>query len=404
MAVGQCDFPNMPKVAGITLGTACAGIKQTVKDDILVIQMAERSTCAAVFTQNAFCAAPVHIAKANLAHKPRWLLINSGNANAGTGEQGMQDALLSCAELAKVVGGADNQVLPFSTGVIGQPLPVTKITAALPEAIKNLSLDNWDKAARAIMTTDTFPKGVSKIIAIEGQPITINGTAKGAGMIQPNMATMLAFIATDAKINQALLQNCLALAVEQSFNLITVDGDTSTNDACVLMASGCSAAPEITANSEHYAIFADAIMSVCKQLAEAIVRDGEGATKLMRIVVKEALQTEEAVRVGKTIAHSPLVKTAFFASDPNWGRILAAVGRSGIENMVLENVQIFLDDVCIVRNGERADDYTEEAGQQVMNQEEITITVKLGRGEATQEVLTCDLSYDYVKINAEYRT
>ena len=404
MAVGQCDFPNMLNVAGITLGTVCAGIKQTVKDDILVIQMVEQSTCAAVFTQNAFCAAPVHVAKANLVHGPRWLLINSGNANAGTGEPGMQDALLCCAELAKVVGGATNQVLPFSTGVIGQPLPVAKITAALPEAIKNLSPGNWDKAARTIMTTDTFPKGVSKIITIAGQPITINGISKGAGMIQPNMATMLGFIATDAKINQALLQKCLELAVEQSFNRITVDGDTSTNDACVVMASGCSAAPEITADSEYYAIFADALMSVCKQSAEAIVRDGEGATKLMRIVVKEALRDEEAVRVGKTIAHSPLVKTAFFASDPNWGRILAAVGRSGVENLILENVQIYLDDVCIVRNGGRADDYTEEAGQQVMNRNEITVTVKLGRGEAVQEVLTCDLSYDYVKINAEYRT
>jgi glutamate N-acetyltransferase/amino-acid N-acetyltransferase len=404
MAVGQCDFPDMLNVAGITLGTTCAGIKQTVKDDILVIQMTEQSTCAAVFTQNAFCAAPVHVAKANLAHGPRWLLINSGNANAGTGEQGMQDALFCCTELAKVVGGATNQVLPFSTGVIGQPLPVEKITAALPKAIKNLALDNWDKAARAIMTTDTFPKGVSKIITLAGQPITVNGISKGAGMIQPNMATMLGFIATDAKINQALLQKCLGLAVEQSFNRITVDGDTSTNDACVVMASGCSVAPEITADSEYYAIFADALMSVCKQLAEAIVRDGEGATKLMRIVVKEALHDEEAVRVGKTIAHSPLVKTAFFASDPNWGRILAAVGRSGVENLVLENVQIYLDDVCIVRNGERADDYTEEAGQQVMNKDEINVTVKLGRGEAVQEVLTCDLSYDYVKINAEYRT
>jgi glutamate N-acetyltransferase/amino-acid N-acetyltransferase len=283
-------------------------------------------------------------------------------------------------------------------------LPVTKITEALPAAIKNLALDNWDKAARAIMTTDTFPKGVSKSITIAGQSITINGISKGAGMIQPNMATMLGFIATDAKINQALLQKCLTLAVEQSFNRITVDGDTSTNDACVVMASGCSTAPEITADSEHYAIFADALMNVCKQLAEAIVRDGEGATKLMRIVVKEALHDEEAVRVGKTIAHSPLVKTAFFASDPNWGRILAAVGRSGVENMILETVQIFLDDVCIVRNGGRANDYTEEAGQKVMDKDEITVTVKLGRGEASQEVLTCDFSYDYVKINAEYRT
>ena len=404
MAVGQCDFPTMHDVAGITLGTACAGIKQTVKDDILVIQMPEQATCAGVFTQNAFCAAPVHVAKANLAHQPRWLLINSGNANAGTGEQGMQDALLSCAELAKVAGGLDNQVLPFSTGVIGQPLPVAKITAVLPAAIKDLARNHWGKAAYAIMTTDTFPKGVSEVITVGGESITINGISKGAGMIQPNMATMLGFMATDAKINQTLLQECLALAVEQSFNRITVDGDTSTNDACILMASGCSAAPEIIAGTENYTIFAHAVLSVCKQLAEAIIRDGEGATKLIRIRVEEALHNEEALRVGKTIAHSPLVKTAFFASDPNWGRILAAVGRSGVENMVLESVQIYLDDVCIVRNGGRADDYTEEAGQQVMDREEITVTVKLGRGVATQEVLTCDLSYDYVKINAEYRT
>ncbi|MGR9013062.1 MAG: bifunctional glutamate N-acetyltransferase/amino-acid acetyltransferase ArgJ [Gammaproteobacteria bacterium] len=404
MAVGQCSFPIMHPVAGITLGTANAGIKQTVRDDILVIQMAEHSSCAAVFTQNAFCAAPVHVAKANLAHAPRWLLINSGNANAGTGEQGMQDALASCAGLAEVVNAAASQVLPFSTGVIGQPLPVGKIKAALREAVSNLDTANWDKAAQAIMTTDTFAKGVSKVIEIDGQTITINGISKGAGMIQPNMATMLGFMATDARIDQALLQNCLALAVEQSFNRITVDGDTSTNDACVLMASGCSSAPEIKQDSEHYKIFADAVMTVCKQLAEAIVRDGEGATKLMRIVVEQALTDEEAVRVGKTIAHSPLVKTAFFASDPNWGRILAAVGRAGVENMVLENVQLYLDDVCIVRNGGRADDYTEEAGQRVMDQEEITVTVKLGRGDAVQEVLTCDLSYEYVKINAEYRT
>ena len=404
MAVGQCNFPIMHPVPGITLGTANAGIKQTVRDDILVIQMAEHSSCAAVFTQNAFCAAPVHVAKANLAHSPRWLLINSGNANAGTGEQGMQDALASCADLAEVVGGIATQVLPFSTGVIGSPLPVNKIKTALPEAVNKLDADNWDKAAQAIMTTDTFAKGVSKLIEIDGKTITINGISKGAGMIQPNMATMLGFIATDAKINQTLLQNCLALAVEQSFNRITVDGDTSTNDACVLMASGCSLAPEIRQDNENYPIFADAVMTVCKQLAEAIVRDGEGATKLIRIVVEQALTDEEAVRVGKTIAHSPLVKTAFFASDPNWGRILAAVGRAGVENMVLEKVQLYLDEVCIVRNGGRASDYTEEAGQQVMNQEEITVIVKLGRGDAVQEVLTCDLSYEYVKINAEYRT
>ncbi len=404
MAVGQCDFPVMPNIAGITLGTACAGIKQTVRDDILLLHAVEGSSCAGVFTQNAFCAAPVHVAKANLVHTPRWFLINSGNANAGTGVAGMQAALTSCEELAKLTGDKANQVLPFSTGVIGQLLPVAKITAALPDAIAQLNSGNWDKAAKAIMTTDTFPKGVSNSITIAGETIAINGISKGAGMIQPNMATMLGFLATDAKIQQPLLQQCLALAVEQSFNRITVDGDTSTNDACVIMASACSKAPEITADSEHYPLFADALLSVCKQLAELIIRDGEGATKLIRILVTEALSDEEAVRVAKTIAHSPLVKTAFFASDPNWGRILAAVGRAGVENMILEDVQLYLDDVCIVRNGACADDYTEAAGQQVMNQAEITITVKLKRGIATQDVLTCDCSYDYVKINAEYRT
>ena len=404
MAVGQCDFPIMPSITGITLGTACAGIKQTVRDDILLLHAVEGSSCAGVFTQNAFCAAPVHVAKANLAYAPRWFLINSGNANAGTGDKGMQAALTSCAELAKLTGDKANQVLPFSTGVIGQLLPVAKITAALPSAIAQLNSDNWDNAAKAIMTTDTFPKGVSKTISIAGKTITINGISKGAGMIQPNMATMLGFIATDAKIQQPLLQRCLTLAVEQSFNRITVDGDTSTNDACVIFASGQSAAPEITADSGYYQVFADALMSVCKRLAELIIRDGEGATKLIRIVVEEALHDDEAVRVAKTIAHSPLVKTAFFASDPNWGRILAAVGRAGVESMVLEDVQLYLDDVCIVRNGGCADDYTEAAGQAVMNQQEITVTVKLGRGTAIQEVLTCDFSYDYVKINAEYRT
>ncbi|MDP2177598.1 bifunctional glutamate N-acetyltransferase/amino-acid acetyltransferase ArgJ [Methylicorpusculum sp.] len=404
MAVGALPFPLMHPVAGITLGTTCAGIKQTVRDDLLVVEMATDSTCAAVFTQNAFCAAPVHVAKAHLSKSPRWLLINSGNANAGTGASGMENALSSCAGLAKWVNGEADQVLPFSTGVIGEPLRVDKIQAALPSAVKDLSIDHWEKAARAIMTTDTFAKGASKIIEIEGKSITISGISKGAGMIQPNMATMLAFIATDAKIAQPLLQECLTEATEQSFNRITVDGDTSTNDACVLMASGASETPELQAGTPAYKVFSQAVLAICKELAEAIVRDGEGATKLMRIVVTSAASDEEAVRVGKTIAHSPLVKTAFFASDPNWGRILAAVGRSGIDNMALEAVDIYLGDVCIVKAGERATGYTEAAGQHVMNQEEISVTVSLGRGQARQEILTCDFSYDYVKINAEYRT
>ena len=404
MAVGQNEFPIMPPISGIKLGTTNAGIKQTIRDDLLLFEIAEGATCAAVFTQNAFCAAPVIVAKENLKHQPRWLLINSGNANAGTGLQGYEDAKATCREVAVEAKAKAQQVLPFSTGVIGQRLPVDKVTAAVPIAFSQLNEANWDNAARAIMTTDTFPKGVTKTIVLDGHSITINGISKGAGMIQPDMATMLAFIGTDAKIPQPLLQSCLSAAVEQSFNRITVDGDTSTNDACVLMASGCTSAPEIVAEGEQYQLFAEAVLSVCKQLAELIIRDGEGATKLMRIVVDQAQSNEEAVRVGKTIAHSPLVKTAFFASDPNWGRILAAVGRAGIENMVLDDVQIYLDDICIVRNGGCADDYTEAAGQRVMKQDEITITVKLGRGQAVQEVLTCDFSYDYVKINAEYRT
>ncbi len=404
MPVGHNPFPAMPPIHGIKLGTANAGIKQTVRDDLLLIEIAEDASCAAVFTRNAFCAAPVLVARDHLKNRPRWLIVNSGNANAGTGLQGYEDAKATCREVAVETGGKAQQVLPFSTGVIGQPLRVDKIKAAIPAAYEALHEKHWDKAARAIMTTDTFPKGVSVKVNLGGEPVTINGITKGAGMIQPDMATMLAFLATDAKVNNTLLQECLLAAVKQSFNLITVDGDTSTNDSCVLLASGASNAPEITADSEFYPPFAEAVLSACKQLAELIVRDGEGATKLMRIVVKNALNKEEAARVGKTIAHSPLVKTAFFASDPNWGRILAAVGRAGVDNMVLENIEIYLGEVCIVRNGGVADDYTEAAGQEVMNREEIVVTVNLGRGQALQEVLTCDFSYDYVKINAEYRT
>ena len=404
MAVGQCDFPMMHPVKGIKLGTCNAGIKQTQRDDILVIEMAETGSCAAVFTQNAFCAAPVLIAREHLSQEPRWLLINSGNANAGTGKQGLQDAFASCAALAGEVEGIAQQVLPFSTGVIGEPLPVTKLTAALPSAVADLNEGHWDKAARAIMTTDTFAKGVSMIIDIAGHPVTVTGISKGAGMIQPNMATMLGFIATDAAIDPSLLQQCLSAAAEISFNRISVDGDTSTNDACVLLASGCGGAPEILADSAEYLTFANAVTTVCKRLAELIIRDGEGATKLIRIVVEQARDGAEAVLVGKTIAHSPLVKTAFFASDPNWGRILAAVGRAGVENMDLEKIEIYLGTVCIVENGGRSPGYTEQNGQRVMDQEEITITVRLGRGEAREEVLTCDFSYDYVRINAEYRS
>lgn len=404
MAVGQTLFPKMHEIKGIKLGTANAGIKQTQRDDVLLMEMAEGGSCAAVFTQNAFCAAPVQCAKANLTQNPRWLLVNSGNANAGTGKQGLQDAFACCASLANEVEAHAQQVLPFSTGVIGEPLPVEKLVAALPDVVRDLDENHWDKAARAIMTTDTFPKGASLVLDIDGQSVAITGISKGAGMIQPNMATMLGFIATDASIEADLLQVCLADAVAQTFNLITVDGDTSTNDACVVLASAASNAPEIMKDSDAYKIFAAGLLQVCKRLAELIVRDGEGATKLMRILVEQAQSRDEAVQVAKTIAHSPLVKTAFFASDPNWGRILAAVGRAGLENLELDKIEIYLGTVCIVENGGRARSYTEQDGQRVMNQEEILVTVRLGRGQADVEVLTCDFSYDYVRINAEYRS
>lgn len=404
MAVGSREFPTIFDVPGVELGTVCAGIKQVEKDDLLIIQLAQGSQCAAVFTQNAFCAAPVVVAREHVLQNPRWLLVNSGNANAGTGEQGMRDALSSCLELAALVGGESEQVLPFSTGVIGEQLPLEKMLHVLPAAVADLGTKNWQKAADAIMTTDTFAKGASKQIDINGHKISISGISKGAGMIQPNMATMLAFVATDANINQALLQQCLQQAVAQSFNQISVDGDTSTNDACVLMATCQSAAEEITLHSAAYNKLSSAINEVFQQLAEAIVRDGEGASKLIRISVEEAQSEQEADQVARTIAHSPLVKTAFFASDPNWGRILAAVGRASVRNLKLSQVRIFLDDLCIVEDGGRADSYTEQAGQAVMDQEEITVTIKLGRGHMSKKLLTCDFSYDYVRINAEYRT
>lgn len=404
MAVGNVKFPVMHAVPGIQLGTTNAGIKQTERDDILWVEMHEQATCAAVFTQNAFCAAPVVVARKNLQKNPKYLLINSGNANAGTGEQGMQDALASCMAVADLAQQKPEQVLPFSTGVIGERLPIDKLIAAIPTAQKNKQEGNWHKAAHAIMTTDTFAKGYSKKVEIAGHSITITGISKGAGMIQPNMATMLGYIATDVVISQENLQKCLSEAVDQSFNRITVDGDTSTNDACVLMASGQSQLPELQENTKEMRAFQQAINEASMHLAEAIIRDGEGATKLIKIQVKQAIDASEAVQVAKTIAHSPLVKTAFFASDPNWGRILAAVGRAGVHQLDVNKISIYLGDVCIVEQGACAASYTEEAGQRIMNQEEIDVIVHLGRGDVSQQVLTCDFSYDYVRINAEYRT
>lgn len=391
-------------VRGIRLGTAAAGIKRQDRDDLLVIEAAEGSACAAVFTRNAFCAAPVLVAREHLASAPRWLVVNSGNANAGTGSRGLADARATCAALAHRVGGVPGQVLPFSTGVIGEFLPVDKVAAALPGALAALDEMGWQHAARAIMTTDTRPKFASRSVAAEAGNLTVTGIAKGSGMIHPDMATMLAFLATDARVEPADLQAVLARAVERSFNRITVDGDTSTNDACVLLASGAASSMPLRPATPDFDTFEAAVFAVCADLAEAIVRDGEGATKLVRIRVEQAADADEAHTVAKTIAHSPLVKTAFFASDPNWGRILAAVGRAGCVGLDISRVSIWLGEVLIVERGGRAGSYTEAEGARVMAGDDILVRVDLGRGTAGDTVLTCDFSYDYVRINAEYRT
>ncbi len=393
-------------VSGIKLGLSSAGIKTVGKEDLVLIELVEGTVTSAVYTQNAFCAAPVILAKQHQQQtSPRYLLINSGNANAGTGEEGMQAAQACCQTVADLTASRSNTVLPFSTGVIGQQLPVEKIQTALPDAVKNLRKDNWFNAAHAIMTTDIVAKAVSKKIELDGRVITITGMAKGSGMIRPNMATMLSYIATDADVEQSVLDAILHNAMEQSFNRITVDGDTSTNDACVLMATAKAGNARISnIDSESAQKIAAVIDEISQQLAHAIVRDGEGATKFIEINIEQGHDDEECRQVAYTIAHSPLVKTALFASDPNWGRILAAVGRSGIKDFDLSKVAIYLGDVCIVDGGEPAETYSEEQGQHVMDKEEITIRVELGRGQARDTVWTCDFSYDYVKINAEYRT
>ncbi|MCU7863445.1 MAG: bifunctional glutamate N-acetyltransferase/amino-acid acetyltransferase ArgJ [Candidatus Thiodiazotropha sp. (ex Lucinoma borealis)] len=393
-------------VPGIKLGVAAAGIKYADRNDMVVIELADGATCAAVFTRNAFSAAPVQLARSHLQQEnPRYLLINSGNANAGTGRQGLQDALISCQALAGAVGCEVQQVLPFSTGVIGENLPVERLREAMPVALNACISKGWDAASRAIMTTDTHPKLVSRHFEFDGVAVHVTGMAKGSGMICPDMATMLAYLATDLAVTPELLQTCLNNAVKPSFNSITVDGDTSTNDACVLIASGVSSLPQVTeADSVLYKAFSQAIVELCLELSREIVRDGEGATKLVDILVENAATEAEARDVAYTIAHSPLVKTALFASDPNWGRILAAVGRAGLDALLIDQVEIWLNDVCIVRHGGRASEYTEQAGASVMNQPAFTIRVSLGRGGELARVVTCDLSYDYVKINAEYRT
>jgi len=405
MAVGSTELPVLHPVKGVCLGTTSAGIKTPDRKDLVVISMEKGTNCAGVFTQNAFCAAPVVIARENLlATAPQMLIINTGNANAGTGEQGMNDAQAVCAASAALHDCPANTVLPFSTGVIGEAYPLAAVKLGLPKAYQALSKEGWADAANGILTTDTVPKGFSKQLTIDGHAVTVTGIAKGSGMIRPDMATMLAFIATDAALSNKMLEHCLKKAVDASFNRITVDGDTSTNDACILMATAKCSLPEITEENEACRQLFDAVTEVCEQLAQAIVRDGEGATKLITVDVFEGTSEQECREVAYTIAHSPLVKTAFFAKDPNWGRILAAVGRAEIKDFDINAMSIFLDEVCIVSNGGRSPGYSEEAAQKVMDQDEITIRVNLSRGLYSARVWTCDFSYDYVRINAEYRS
>jgi len=394
---------QLSPVAGVSLGIAQAGIKYSNRKDLLVIQLDAGSNVAGVFTTNRFCAAPVAVAREHLAagQDIRALVVNTGNANAGTGEQGMNAARTTCAELAKLLACEPEQVLPYSTGVIMEPLPVDKIVAALPQAIANLKADNWFDAAHAIMTTDVVAKAVSRQVQIDGKTVTVTGMSKGSGMIHPNMATMLGYIATDAAISQPLLQLLVKDAANASFNCITVDGDTSTNDALMLIATGKSG---VVIDDTNRWQMLEAITEVATLLAQAIVRDGEGATKFITIKIEGGKDEAECKKIGYAIAHSPLVKTAFFASDPNLGRILAAIGYAGVADLNVETLKLYLDDVLVAEHGGRAAGYQEADGQRVMQQSDITIRVVLNRGAVNATLWTCDFSYDYVKINASYRS
>lgn len=406
MAVGLNAPEKLLPINGVKLATTYCGIRKANADDLVLFELADGCTTAATFTRNAFCAAPVQVARDHLSSNgPRYLLVNAGNANAGTGEHGMQAAQQSCQAVADVFNVNAHQVLPFSTGVIGEYLPVDKIQQALPALAASLNEANWLKAAHGIMTTDTAPKAYSEQVKIsDGRVISITGISKGAGMICPDMATMLAYIATDAAVNADELQAMLTVAVEQSFNSITVDGDTSTNDACVLVATGKATKQLIRINTPDGDVLQEAVNSVLKKLAQAIVRDAEGATKFVSLIVNGGKSVAECKQLAYTIAHSPLVKTAFFASDPNWGRILAAIGRAGLSSLDLDKVSFSLNGVSIVKNGGRDPEYTEEQGVQVMQADDIEIAIELGRGSENHTVWTCDLGYDYVRINAEYRT
>ncbi|MCL5425893.1 MAG: bifunctional glutamate N-acetyltransferase/amino-acid acetyltransferase ArgJ [Gammaproteobacteria bacterium] len=409
MAVGSIPFPALAPLDGVRLGVAMAGIKKPNRRDLVVIELPETATVSGVFTRNAFCAAPVVVAKQHIeqcreqGRSPRYWLINTGNANAGTGETGLRDARASCAALAQQLGVSEVDVLPFSTGVIGEPLPMERLLAGLAPALESLSSGSaaWEQAGQGILTTDTRAKGATVTLQIGDQTVTINGITKGSGMIKPNMATMLGFVVTDAAIEAPLLDSLLRETVDRSFNCITVDSDTSTNDACMLAATGTGAR---IANEEQVAVFRNALQRVMTELAQAIIRDAEGATKFVTLQVGEAKSREEALDVAFTVAHSPLVKTALYASDANWGRILAAVGRAPVNDFDVNRVVIDLGEVRLVEHGGRAAGYTEAAGSAEMAQSEITIRINLGRGDESATVWTSDLSHDYVSINADYRS
>ncbi len=400
---------DLKPVAGIELGYAEAGVRKANRKDLLVMKLAPGATIAGVFTLNRFCAAPVQVCKTHLAQASdaapiRALVINTGNANAGTGEEGLARANATCAELAKLLGLQPEQVLPFSTGVILEPLPVDRIKAGLPAAIANLKTDNWFAAAESIMTTDTQPKAASRTITIGGKKVVMTGISKGAGMIKPNMATMLGYLAFDAKVPQALLNQLVKDAADQSFNCITIDGDTSTNDSFMLIATGAGELEITSADSAEYKELAAAVSALSQNLAHQIVRDGEGATKFIEVTVEDGSSVEECRKIAYSIGHSPLVKTAFFASDPNLGRILAAIGYAGVDDLDVSKLNLYLDDVWVAKNGGRNPDYKEEDGQRVMKKSEIVVRVKLARGAAKASIWTCDLSHEYVTINADYRS
>ncbi len=400
---------NLFPVNGVEIGFAQAGIKKPNRKDVLVLRLAEGATVAGVFTKNRFCAAPVQVSKAHLAAVAtgapiRALVVNTGNANAGTGDAGLANANATCAALADLLGCSAQQVLPFSTGVILEPLPLAKLVAGLPQACASLQLDNWFNAAEAIMTTDTQPKAASRRVAIGGHTVTMTGISKGAGMIKPNMATMLGYLAFDAKVAQPVLDQLVRHAADHSFNCITIDGDTSTNDSFMLIASGAGGLVVDSLESADYVALRDAVTDISRELAQMIVRDGEGATKFITVTVEDGGNVDECRKIAYSIAHSPLVKTAFFASDPNLGRILAAVGYAGVDDLDVSKIDLYLDDVWVAKQGGRNPDYQEADGQRVMQQSEITVRVKLARGAATATVWTCDLSHDYVSINADYRS